>query len=81
MGMFDSLIVQCPKCQEDVEFQSKAGPCNLNKYDMDDCSPSVAVDLIGQHTQCQCGAEVIIKGSAHVYLRAEVYQPKNGYET
>ena len=29
MGMFDSLIVKCPNCNEQVEFQSKAGGCNL----------------------------------------------------
>jgi len=32
MGLFDSVMVPCPACSEEVEFQSKSGECSLCKY-------------------------------------------------
>lgn len=29
MGMYDSVMVRCPKCGEEHEFQSKSGECLL----------------------------------------------------
>jgi len=33
MGMFDSVMVPCPKCGELIEAQSKSGDCMLRCYD------------------------------------------------
>lgn len=53
MGCFDSVLVRCPQCGEDVEFQSKSGPCSLAVYRNDEGVPmSVAVGCDGDHERC-----------------------------
>ena len=69
MGMFDSLYVRCSRCGEDVEFQSKAGECYCNSYNVDNCPPAIAGDLIGKTRSCKCGNFITLRG--HVFLSAE----------
>lgn len=69
MGLFDSLYVPCGNCGKPVEFQSKAGECTMAKYDIYDCPPAIAGDLIGQACGCTCGAIIQLQGS--VSLRYE----------
>lgn len=52
MGMFDSVMVQCPGCGEKVEFQSKAGTCLLEIYE-DHVPPEIAADLHGKTRVCE----------------------------
>jgi hypothetical protein len=52
MGMFDRLIVNCPRCNNIVEFQSKAGDCGLNVYDIHNVPPQIALDLKDDSEQC-----------------------------
>lgn len=60
MGLFDSVLVACPKCGHRMEFQSKAGPCLLGCYTPEDMPAVVAVDLVGEAQTCQeCGARVV----------------------
>ena len=54
MGMFDSVVIVCPMCGCEVEFQSKAGKCELKRYDPESVPPEIAVDLNGAHESC-CG--------------------------
>lgn len=67
MGMFDSLYVECRKCHEEIEFQSKAGDCSLHSYKLDNCPPGVAGDIIGQSQSCQCGNVVTIRGAVMLF--------------
>lgn len=61
MGMFDSVIVRCPHCAGDVEFQSKAGECKLRKYTPFSVPPEIARALDGEVRPCkQCGAQVVL---------------------
>ena len=53
MGMFDSLYVSCPCCGNSVEFQSKAGDCNLNEYTVNNVDPRVALDLQNDEEKCE----------------------------
>lgn len=69
MGMFDSLYVECSKCHEQIEFQSKAGACRLDSYNLSDCPPAIAGDLINTRRQCPCGHSVTLRGA--VVLLAE----------
>jgi hypothetical protein len=55
MGMFDSVFARCPKCGEEVEFQSKAGACDLKRYSMHSVPPEIAQTLIGDTQRCTCG--------------------------
>lgn len=55
MGMFDSVIAVCPKCNKEVEFQSKAGECLLRNYSANSVPPDIAQDIEGDTSPCECG--------------------------
>ncbi len=61
MGMFDSVYATCPHCDERVEFQSKAGVCELKRYHMDSVPPEIARDIDGDTEACKCGSNVTLK--------------------
>jgi transcription elongation factor Elf1 len=42
MGMFDSIIFDCPECGEHMEAQSKGGACFLDCYGLYDVPADVA---------------------------------------
>jgi len=58
MGMFDRVWADCPKCGAKVEFQSKAGKCELIDYDMDSVPPEIARDINADAENCECGYTV-----------------------
>lgn len=56
MGMFDSVLLSCPKCHNAVEFQSKAGKCTLHTYTSNQVPIEIAIDINGDTTVCEnCG--------------------------
>jgi len=61
MGMYDTVIVKCPKCGKDHEFQSKGGVCNLNIYALHNAPEDVMSD-INRHSpyKCDCGASISV---------------------
>lgn len=62
MGMYDYVRVKCPKCDNSIEFQSKAGPCNLTGYSVHCVPVAVAWSLNGQSQVCDiCGYESVIE--------------------
>ncbi len=61
MGMFDSVHVDCPECDNTIEFQSKAGECILNDYKIYNAPPEILGDLHNESETCQnCGRVVTI---------------------
>lgn len=52
MGLFDSVMFQCPKCKGTVEVQSKAGDCILKEYPEDDVPTAIAADIDGEVYWC-----------------------------
>jgi len=69
MGMFDSLYVDCC-CGNKVEFQSNAGDCTCESYQINNVLNSIAGYLIGSTEKCDvCGAIITLRGS--VVLVAE----------
>jgi hypothetical protein len=47
MGMFDYVIMRCPKCNAKIEEQSKAGPCDLKTFTIPGNAPlSVLADMV-----------------------------------
>ena len=58
MGMFDTVWVNCPKCNEENGFQSKSGDCILANYTLDDC-PDDVLQNINRHSpmECDCGCK------------------------
>jgi len=54
MGMFDSVMVPCPKCGEVSEFQSKGGDCILREYTLETAPADVLSD-VNRHAPNTCG--------------------------
>ncbi len=64
MGMFDTLLLDCPGCGHTIKIQSKGGPCKLRTYHARDVNPGVAYDLIGDSVACEkCGTELMVDGA------------------
>jgi len=55
--MFDSVFVKCPACGHELEFQSKAGECELLKFH-GPVPIEIAVHLHGSIANCPCGDRV-----------------------
>ena len=57
MGLFDSVVVKCPNCDGQVDFQSKAAESPyLNVYSCDDGPPVILFDVMNRPEYCQkCG--------------------------
>lgn len=53
MGMYDSVMVKCPKCGKENEFQSKSGECLLDVYTLENCPNDVMVN-VNRHSPCKC---------------------------
>jgi len=62
MGMYDSVITNCPNCGMELEFQSKAGQCSLIRYIPEAVPAIVAADISEQGPQkCpKCGETVYL---------------------
>ena len=60
--MFDSVIVPCPSCGTEAEFQSKSGPCLLDTYTLDEVPADVLLD-VNRHgpETCKCGVKFCVK--------------------
>ena len=69
MGMFDSVYVPCPRCGAGVEFQSKAGKCELAQYSSTNVPAIIAADIDGDQWRCDCGALV----TARAYIPPTVH--------
>jgi len=59
MGMFDSLYIECPNCKNEMEFQSKSGPCGLLCKYKDDLTTDIAIGMNGDIVKCKnCGKNI-----------------------
>jgi len=59
MGLFDSFFVECPECNNELEFQSKSGECCLNNYNQKNLSTKVAIGINGDIVRCQfCNSRI-----------------------
>lgn len=57
MGMFDSVMVPCPTCKKPVEFQSKAGACCCDVFDLATAPHEILTDILNSPEYCrECGS-------------------------
>lgn len=63
MGSFDSIIVRCPECGADVEFQTKAGRCVMAVHSPEEVPTEIACDFRdGRTERCgSCGYSVTLR--------------------
>ena len=53
MGLFDTVIVPCPECGKENEFQSKGGECSLQVVELEGCPEDILSD-VNRHSPCKC---------------------------
>ena len=53
MGLYDTVRLQCPKCNTKNSFQSKGGECLMFSYDASDAPFNVLMN-IDRHGATQC---------------------------
>ena len=81
MGMFDTVMVDCPYCGEKTGLQSKAGRCELLEYDLTDAPLDVMGELVsgGGWKQCDnCEGMIVVKANGRPIFtihKREIKQP------
>lgn len=53
MGLYDTVIVPCPRCGDEYEAQSKGGECFMGIYRLHSAPPDVLSD-VNRHAPFEC---------------------------
>jgi transcription elongation factor Elf1 len=79
MGLFDEVAIQCPNCGKTTTFQSKYGPCNCERYSLEDAPLLVIADINDEGKSgrlyceyCEVQLEVPVRFIATVQLRGSI---------
>lgn len=67
MGMFDTIFVHCPTCNERVEVQTKNGACLLEEYELANAPNSLLIQMDGEEESCSNGHSFKIKVQSIVH--------------
>lgn len=59
MGMFNEVVVSCPKCGEAEIFQSKSGSCELKVFTIYECPLMDFYGIAGDSQECSSCGHVI----------------------
>lgn len=65
MGMFDSVMVECPNCGRRVEFQTKAGSCSMEVYSLSTAPVELLTDILNEPEYHDCGQWVALVDPAY----------------
>ncbi len=62
MGMYDTILVPCPKCGERYDAQSKSGECSLQVFSFEEC-PEDVMRNVNRHAPfvCECGTAFMVE--------------------
>lgn len=77
MGMYDTVMVPCPKCEQLEEFQSKSGPCHLDTYDLGSAPADVLMN-VNRHAPAtcrKCGTKFEVHVEFITYARSVEWKP------
>jgi len=72
MGCFDTVAINCPKCGEGQDIQSKGGLCSLSYYESLAATPSDVLSDINRHAPftCEkCGCRFDVKVTTVAYTK------------
>lgn len=73
MGMYDSVVVNCPDCGKIVEFQSKAGKCEMETYSISSVPTEIALDLDMKKETCSsCGKQIELFSGANKFTSMQI---------
>jgi len=80
MGMFDTVNLSCPRCGERTSFQTKAGPCVSNNYELAEMPADIVDDLQWKNVRCEiCDAPIHFKRTLLV-VKVEAVSENSGDE-
>ena len=54
MGMFDTVYFECPHCGKENSIQTKAGPCELNDWNIHQAPLEVLLDIQKWYSIYKC---------------------------
>lgn len=81
MGVYDSVLFRCPRCQAEIEYQTKAGDCHLKDYDMAVVPVKIAVAIEGDPIVCpHCSNQFTIAVDAFMSRNLPLYLKPNDHE-
>lgn len=75
MGMFDTIVTPCPEpnCGGMLELQTKAGPCLLNIYHLEDLPQRILIAEEGETMRCDvCGNTRILRVGREARMSASL---------
>jgi predicted RNA-binding Zn-ribbon protein involved in translation (DUF1610 family) len=55
MGMFDTVLIECPQCKRVIKEQTKSGDCNLRTYQLEDAPAKVLMGISDRYSCPNCG--------------------------
>ena len=78
MGMFDSLIVTCLFCKEEIEEQTKSGPCMMQYFKWDD--PDLPVWMMQEFNNTEiecysCNRRFIVRYDYEIIVKSRKLEP------
>ena len=74
MGMFDSIMFDCPGCGNELEIQSKAGDCLLDRFSSESVPLHIAQDICHEQTYCEkCDRWFRVKTDADLPTSIKMY--------
>ena len=67
MSMFNTIIINCPNCDNEVEFQTKSGSRLTLQYHIKSVPKEEIKGILGDSKKCnKCGREIKIKDANKV---------------
>lgn len=80
MGCFDSVMIPCPMCKHDSEFQSKGGDCIQSYYTLENAPDNVLsdIDRHSPNTCFNCGTVFGVNVTRFVYVKVVIVDVAKG---
>lgn len=80
MGMYDTVIIPCPKCGAPVGIQSKTGECLLGQFNVDTAPEAVLSgldhDYLDQCDKCQAYLKCVVEPQRPIVYLKQVAPPQ-----
>lgn len=80
MGMYDSIMVNCPTCDKLTEIHSKADRCNLAVYTLNTAPAKVLLDICEESHFCPNNHSFYLRVQSIVHADAIVGKLPNADE-
>ena len=70
MGAYNTILVPCPKCGDEVEFQTKSGSCDYQSYKLNLAPIEDVTGIKGEIEECpNCRSRVTVDIQVFSYPR------------